>query len=955
MRARLLLTVGLAATLLGCRNDRAPTLRSRSALGWSASTPLTNGRHRHTATLLTDGRVLIAGGRSQGSQGPALSSVELVNPLTGASQTAAPMSVARTDHAAVLLRDGSVLVISGFNAGGLINSAERFDPATGVWSSAGTLASGRSFHTATLLDDGRVVVTGGWAVSSYYATTEFFDPMTNTWSAGPNMVDPRAISSAVKRENGNVLIIGGSGPGGTLTSVEEFVPALNAFQPFPSLLEPRYETSATLLSDRRILVAGGEQGGGNLATATAEIFDLETHTWRPLPSMSVARALHTATLLPSGGVLIAGGYASGLFGPSNATAELFDPTTNTWATSIALQQPRQMHTATLTASGDVLLVGGLHSGAQTASMEYFDAHVVSLSTAPPPLHHGSSPAIITLRDQRVLVVGGIDGADATPLSALVGADGTWSSTAPMNTARAGHAAALLTTGHVIVVGGSALTSTEVFEPVNGTWSPGPTIAARVGHSATALDDGRVLVVGGNGVGPDAELLSLGGSTAPTAPMQVRRSDHRSTLLGDGSVLVLGGRGQNGPLASGERFDPTSMTWASTSPMSTARVGHTATLLLDGRVLVAGGDLGGTSQIYDSATDSWSAPAVLTSARALHSAVVMRSGRVLIAGGVSGGLPSLTSDVFDPSRNTWLPGPTFAVAPEDLTLLPDGSVFAPSQLGADLVNDGRSRQRRPLVATTGPLQPGRTLQLDGSGFIGAPEGSHGGHQASPANHPIVFIRHLSSGAIRAVLTRAFSASTASVDLPLDLHFGPGELWVVTNGVPSDAIAVSTISPLGGACSTAADCSVGLCIGGLCCDRPCTQPCEACTRARGALVDGTCAAVPRGNVCRAASDACDAAELCDGVSAVCPVDALAPTGTPCPAGACTSTGTCESPAGADGGPTDGGEASDAGLSGDAGMSELVSPRGCGCSTASALGWGLAAWLARRRGRSQLSAVL
>ena len=126
---------------------------------WSPAAPMSHARNGHTATLLGDGRVLVAGGDNTGSA--SLASAELFDPVMGTWSPAAPMSHARTDHTATLLGDGWVLVAGGDDGSGYLASAELFDPVTGTWSPAGTMYAARSFHTATLLGDGRVLVAGG--------------------------------------------------------------------------------------------------------------------------------------------------------------------------------------------------------------------------------------------------------------------------------------------------------------------------------------------------------------------------------------------------------------------------------------------------------------------------------------------------------------------------------------------------------------------------------------------------------------------------------------------------------------------------------------------------------------------------------------------------------------------------------------------------------------------------
>ena len=121
---------------------------------WKATGDLTTARAEHTATLLPDGKVLVAGGDDLGS-------AELYDPATGMWTATGSMATARVFHTATLLSDGRVLVAGGYGENGYLASAELYDPATGVWTATGSMATTRQWHTATLLPNGQVLVAGG--------------------------------------------------------------------------------------------------------------------------------------------------------------------------------------------------------------------------------------------------------------------------------------------------------------------------------------------------------------------------------------------------------------------------------------------------------------------------------------------------------------------------------------------------------------------------------------------------------------------------------------------------------------------------------------------------------------------------------------------------------------------------------------------------------------------------
>jgi hypothetical protein len=109
----------------------------------------------HTATVLPDGRILVAGG-AHANEG--LTSAEVFDPVGRTWTDVAPSNAAHSSNTATLLPDGRVLIAGGMH---VPRSAEIFDPATGLWSVTGEMIASRTYHTATLLLDGRVLVAGG--------------------------------------------------------------------------------------------------------------------------------------------------------------------------------------------------------------------------------------------------------------------------------------------------------------------------------------------------------------------------------------------------------------------------------------------------------------------------------------------------------------------------------------------------------------------------------------------------------------------------------------------------------------------------------------------------------------------------------------------------------------------------------------------------------------------------
>ena len=280
---------------------------------WSLAGSLTTSRGGHTATLLLNGKVLVTGGTNRLDAvfaSTILMTTELYDPTADTWSSSDDMLVARVGHAATLLPDGRVLVAGGDTGTGVTATAELYDPSTNMWSPAASMASARSGHTMTLLLSGKVLVAGG-AGPPTGATAELYDPSTNTWSAAGSMSTPRTgFTATLLAGSGNVVVAGGftdDGAAPFTASVEIYDSVANTWSPAASLPTPLTDHAATLLPTGEVLVSGGFVPGGNGNTASAELYDPVTNTWSAAGSMAKARAGHLSTLLQDGVVLVTGG------------------------------------------------------------------------------------------------------------------------------------------------------------------------------------------------------------------------------------------------------------------------------------------------------------------------------------------------------------------------------------------------------------------------------------------------------------------------------------------------------------------------------------------------------------------------------------------------------------------------------------------------------------------------
>ena len=318
---------------------------------FSPTGSLTATRGGNTATLLLDGRVLVTGGYNCGPGGEdgLWATAEVYDPTTGTFSRTGSMRAAREYHTATLLDDGRVLIAGGLSGPALkvagevtlasfqtadtttaLASAEIYDPATGTFSKADSMGTGRLRHTATMLQDGRVLVTGAGAEGLANSTSaELYDPATDRWSPTGSMAKGRSSHTATLLGDGRVLILGGASAGDAISrSAELYDPRSGTFSLAGSMDDRRDGHTATLLPDGRVLITGGWWSNGSRyrVLSSAELYDPAAETFTPIGSMGTPRNGHTATLLVDGRVLITGGSDIGYEGGVGVTtAVLYQP------------------------------------------------------------------------------------------------------------------------------------------------------------------------------------------------------------------------------------------------------------------------------------------------------------------------------------------------------------------------------------------------------------------------------------------------------------------------------------------------------------------------------------------------------------------------------------------------------------------------------------------------------
>lgn len=323
--------------------------------GWTTTGDMMVGRHNHTASVLLDGRILVAGGQ-YGPLGSIvfLASAEIYDPDTGTWSAASAMNGPHTSHTSNRLFDGTILISGGaLDSTANLATAERYDPAQGTWTES-LMPSVHAYHAAVVLMDGQVLVAGGVNGNNTgkQSSADLYDPATGAWSSTGSMADARSDHTLSVLHSGQVLAVGGKGNGTTLLTTELYDPDTKAWSSAGPMNEMRNAHTASVLPDGRVLVAGGQQPG------SVFLNKVELYTpgagWSQAPNMNDKRKRHTATVLSNGAVLVAGGEDSFF----HVSVDLYDPTQDIWIPQDGMSVARSSHTATLLSTCEVLVAAG---------------------------------------------------------------------------------------------------------------------------------------------------------------------------------------------------------------------------------------------------------------------------------------------------------------------------------------------------------------------------------------------------------------------------------------------------------------------------------------------------------------------------------------------------------------------------------------------------------------------
>jgi N-acetylneuraminic acid mutarotase len=748
---------------------------------------MTIPRSSHTATLLPDGRVLVAGGL-QAAGGPVQNSAEIYNPRTNAWSAAANnMTSARFGHTATLLPNGMVLLAGGQSGvgGTLTDTCDLFNPSDNKFYRTGDLALARTAHTATLLYNGKVFVAGGSLINGFTVSTELYDHLTGIWNPGPSLNMRRAFHSATALGNRKVLISGGfNGQNykecyGFLETTEIYDPVAESISPGTAMQERKIYHASILQPDGSLNISGGL---GNITTSyftpsltfdepstlslmanprtpLGWIYGPLSSLWLPITAnLSVAAngdvvdgdvwfSSPTATLTdakvyfstgitrasingqliedgvlnpygvdiemtsPSGKViffprdataddmvltggslsfpspLVPGATANITGGSLNGTLVVQFPESDKYGTILwgraritggSITDSVAGYSAALS-SGGADITGGTFTYDDTVGWQLIMA--VSFTGVKGTITNSTSTNITSPRPVSGLSISGLE----VNLSYVV---------SPLDLTGATFSSDIAT----VTIRKMVFADVEAYSPDENSWSFNHTVATAFDQVGVLTPNGDQVFLGGLACqgafcpgfqaifAPSSALIPVPKDPVPWTGLNdaiVARSNHTVTPLPDGQLLMAGGTDGINSLASAELMDPVSSTWSLTGPMGVPRDLHTATLLPNGTVLAAGGFVTGEStgatkacEIFYPRTGTWVPTSPMISSRNYHSAVLLPDGNVLVAGGFDANGNYLSSaEIFISTAHRWVQIASMnnARAQHSMTLLQNGTV------------------------------------------------------------------------------------------------------------------------------------------------------------------------------------------------------------------------------------------------------------------------------------------
>ncbi len=743
----------------------------------SATPSLLQARYNHTAVLLKDGKVWFAGGRNPAATGVYLPTSERYDPGSGVFQSASPLIEARSQHTATLMGDGKVLVAGGFNLRdviankGITESAEIFDPVSNSVTPAAAMTARRHAHAASLSANGTVDVFGGLG----NVTTSYVNPSASFVSGSSiSFGAPTAAMTPLAAITTGYGLIPldyqlGKAVSGAIQDGEMWLSSPTVKTTWGEIdFTPASETVPT--TGLRINLAGTEVGCSAATGLCGNVKTSASSLWQMQGSGAQAVFFRRNAVTPVGTAYVSTGTLTYASSPLSATNQLLSlsPVASSFTTTLAITMDNKLigykinsatftitagsivqdssFTVTLTSGTGVstgsIFADALGNGKSTFTITFYGLEGDLTYTGTTPQSFASPraipvatatdppvpfPAPVTLTMTMTYTASGANLSGETfnvdvatvVIRKMIFSDheiynpkaNSWalksSGISVSGAQRYGHSATVLANNDVIYYGGrscsgsicatqtaNATTAIEqLYSEKNFANPSGQAAGKRAFHTTTLLPNGDLLVAGGTN-GPSilntAEIFNPTTETfSPTAgTMRDVRDLHTATLLPNGRVLIAGGFTTNasstGSINTSEIYYPDTKVFIETTPMISSRSNHSAILLPSGNVFVAGGFgtgdvISDSAEVYISTKARWEPAAAMTAcgARAIHATVQLKDGRIMLIGGINASGVLATSALYNPTLNTWdctATPMTTALRSHTATLLSNGSVL-----------------------------------------------------------------------------------------------------------------------------------------------------------------------------------------------------------------------------------------------------------------------------------------
>ncbi len=351
--------LALAAVIVGLAWVDAPTIARGDAVRWSSFAELQRPRAFASAIGLPSGEILVVGGLDPRDAAVTNPKTELIDSLSG-NVAVLPQTILARLHQTVTLGAGERVVV----AGGVVWEREKWSPVSRVdvydvarrrWRVAAPLHSARSDAAAVALKDGRVAVFGGNFGTRLLDTVEIYDPRRDAWTEAAPMPRPRTQHAAVLLRDGRVLIAGGiDADGGPTAATFLYDPSANAWTDGPLMTQPRMQQSTVRLASGDVLFAGGDDA----AASTSELYLASEGRFVASGVLQHPRFVAQAAALPDGRVVLNGGLPPHMttYAPLGST-EIWDPSTGRWSEAAPAASPRAW-AKLISIEGAVFLVSG---------------------------------------------------------------------------------------------------------------------------------------------------------------------------------------------------------------------------------------------------------------------------------------------------------------------------------------------------------------------------------------------------------------------------------------------------------------------------------------------------------------------------------------------------------------------------------------------------------------------